>query len=506
MNSPRHGLRFAALLLVLGLGLLAQTVDVRILQTSDLHAAVEHSERNPAAGGWLRIATEIRRLRDQAGTDHTLVIDCGDTCQGSLIGVLTRGAIGPAMLNAVGYDVWVPGNHEFDFGPRRYVELCDAYQGTLLCGNVRVPVDGKLRRWPAWKLVTKGKARIAIIGANASYLRHWYFGKAGKFEVDLATKELKTIMPEVLRAKPDAIVLAIHQGWLEVDHRQVNEIPELVRLFPEVDLILGAHTHRARPGQRLGQKTWYVQPPPHGEAMVQVDMKVDVGAHRVVGIQSSLVEPSAEVAKDARVAQAVAPMLEKARQAAARQVGTVAEAISADGTPGIDCGTSELLCRVLSEAAKCPVVIHGRLTRNGLKPGPVTESDLFDLVPYENEIYVARLTPNELGTVIAEQWQNRKSYVYCGLYGIKATVGEGKAALGQIPQDIVGKDGRIAVAFNSYTAAGGGGRFPELAKILAQPASQRHGTGITTRDALRDYLGRHPDLKLAPKEWLTKGT
>jgi len=490
-------------LLLLAVGLAARTADLRILHTADLHAALEQG-REEGSGGMLRIATLIRRLRAEAGAERTLVVDCGDTCQGSLVGALTRGAIGPAVLNAVGYDVWVPGNHEFDFGTRRYVELCDAFAGTLLCGNVRVPVDGNLRSWPGWRMVERGGARIAVIGANASYLRNWYLDEAAHFEVDLAVDQLAALMPEILRAKPDAIVLAIHQGYMEADRRNVNEIPEIVRQFPEIDLILGAHTHLARPGQRLGVKTWYVQPPSHGASLVQVDLRLDLAAKQVVSIESKLVEADAAVPHDEATLAAVGPMLEAARKAAAQPVGSVARPLSAAGTPGIDCATSELLCRVLAEAARSPVVVHGRLSPVGLPAGPVHEAQLFDLVPYENEIFTARLTPAQLAAIVAEQWRNRNSYVFCGLYGVAATLDpEGKTAeLAPLPAAALDPDGRVLVAFNSYTAAGGGGRFAELVRILEEPASQRRGIGVSTRDALRDHLARNPGLEVAPKVWL----
>jgi 2',3'-cyclic-nucleotide 2'-phosphodiesterase (5'-nucleotidase family) len=233
-------------------------------------------------------------------------------------------------------------------------------------------------------------------------------------------------------------------------------------------------------------------------------MRIDLAGKQVASIESRLVEASADVPHDETTLAAVGTMLEAARTAAAKPIGNLASPLSADGTPGIDCGTSELICRVLAEAAHCPVVVHGKLSPLGLPAGPIREAQLFDLVPYENEIFTARLTPAQLATVVAEQWRNRKSYVFCGLYGVEAILDpEGKAAeLSPLPANALDADGRVLVAFNSYTAAGGGGRFPELAKILAEPASQLRGTGISSRDALRDYLVRNPGLDLAPKAWL----
>ena len=135
----------------------------------------------------------------------------------------------------------------------------------------------------------------------------------------------------------------------------------------------------------------------------------------------------------------------------------------------------------------------------------MAEAHLFELVPYENDIYTARLTAEELAEVVAEQWRNRKSYVFCGLYGVSASMDRDLARLDPLPQGLLGRDGRVQVAFNSYTAAGGGGRFPVLAEILDRPGSRKRNTGIATRDALRAFLKRHSALEIRPRAWLRKG-
>ena len=56
------------------------------------------------------------------------------------------------------------------------------------------------------------------------------------------------------------IVLAIHQAWTESpDPRNVNEVLDIIADFPEIDLVLGGHTHRRFPGDKISQSTWYVQ-------------------------------------------------------------------------------------------------------------------------------------------------------------------------------------------------------------------------------------------------------
>ncbi len=120
----------------------AESVKIRILQTTDVHSFIEHSD-NPQEGGWLRLATMIKQHRQK---EDCLLIDCGDTIQGSLSAIASRGEAAVEMLNYLKYDFWVPGNHELDFGIPRYVELLD--KDTILSakllgssGGIKCPVS-----------------------------------------------------------------------------------------------------------------------------------------------------------------------------------------------------------------------------------------------------------------------------------------------------------------------------------------------------------------------------
>ena len=58
-----------------------------------------------------------------AAKDHVLLVDNGDSIQGEPIGTMTRGEANIKLMNAVGYDIAIPGNHEFDYGMERFLEL-----------------------------------------------------------------------------------------------------------------------------------------------------------------------------------------------------------------------------------------------------------------------------------------------------------------------------------------------------------------------------------------------
>ena len=89
--------------------------DVVVLFTSDVHCGVEQGF------GYVGVAA-IRDAMEAAG-NHVLLVDNGDSIQGEPIGTMTTGSANVQLMNAVGYDIAIPGNHEFDYGMARFLEL-----------------------------------------------------------------------------------------------------------------------------------------------------------------------------------------------------------------------------------------------------------------------------------------------------------------------------------------------------------------------------------------------
>ncbi|MBO7090382.1 MAG: bifunctional metallophosphatase/5'-nucleotidase, partial [Victivallales bacterium] len=261
----------------------AELRDVVIMQTTDMHGVFDEEDGDgPSPGSWLRIATMAKRIR-QREEGKCILIDCGDNAQGTLTTALSRGMAGIVPLKTMKYDVWVPGNHELDYGVERFGELTEAVNDIVLCGNLYI--KGK-EPFPAWRMIERNGVKVAVIGMTASYTKNWLLpDEYEKLHVEKAFETLERIMPQVHQAKPDVIVLAAHQAWFEgSDTRGVNEISKIAKSFPEIDVILGAHSHRLLPGQRLGRRSWYMQPGCHGEYLGVVRVTVDMDLHAVVAV------------------------------------------------------------------------------------------------------------------------------------------------------------------------------------------------------------------------------
>ena len=494
--------------LLLFWAILAQAEEcvVRVLHTSDLHANLTGDDIAPAS--FAQLSTVLKQLRADA-PGPVLHIDTGDTIEGSLAGSLCKGRPILKALKQMGCDIWVPGNHEFDFGTQNFLDLAANCPITMLCGNLwrrEVPLK---EHYPAGKVLYCGKARIAVIGLTASYLPNWYLDDFHEaFEVESAEATLRRILPVVLAQKPDAIILAVHQGLTtrQNDPRGVNEVSRIAQLFPEIDLILGGHTHRAIPGKAI-RKSWYLQPAAHGEFIGLAELTIDLQEHRVVQITSRLVQPSVETTADPAILELLAPTLSAADEHGRTVIHEpLGREIGAKGQPGVSCPVSELICIALAEETGAEVALHGTLSTAILPAGqPFTNADLFAVVPYENTAVTAEVTAEELGQIVAEQWAQRKVYTYCGLWGATAVIDAGGIAcitgIGPgLAAPVPGR--RYRIVLNSHTAAGGG-RTPVLQRILANPAANLTDTGQNTRQILRDWLRKHPDdFTITPFRWI----
>ena len=494
----------------------AEEVQIQILHTTDIHSHIALPPNTDAAsknssGAMLQLGSLISVQRENFGKERTLLIDTGDTLQGTLVASLSKGQAGVQALLSMGYDVWVPGNHEFDFGIEHFFQLSEPLRPITLCGNLH-PL--KVEPYPAWKMFELGGARVAVIGATASYMRHWFIGEIESVcSVEMAAAMLERIMPDILAAKPDMIVLAIHQGILMgLDVRNVNEIYAIGRKFPEIDLILGGHTHLEFAGRKIGNRSWYVQPGAGAKCFAIVTATIDTEKHETVQIESFLRYSNLEgTPYYPPMYEVVAPWLAEEEQKGAEEICPPRRfAVTTEGTPGVSCQMSELIAKAIAEAVGADCALHGTLSAKILEADvPISFRDIYEVIPYENEIVEAWVTSEELAEIALEQWNQNSSYSYSGLYGAMLDVfvagkGAKKTAVvaGFGEQCAPPEEGRrYKLALNSFTAAGSG-RYPVLRRIMDDPESKMKKTGLAVREVVADYLKTHPDEDIRPVRWI----
>ena len=210
----------------------------------------EAAERFGRVGGFAHLKTLIDRLRAPAPS-RSLLLDGGDTWQGSGTALWTQGRDMVDACNLLGVDV-MTGHWEFTYPDAQTLANVEAFQGDFVAQNVRATEDALFEGVPVhdedtghvfrpYVMRELGGRRVAVIGQAFPYtpianpqrfIPHWSFGIQ---EDDLAELVASVRADE----KPDAVVVLSHNG-MDVDLKLASRVPG-------IDFILGGHTHDGVP-------------------------------------------------------------------------------------------------------------------------------------------------------------------------------------------------------------------------------------------------------------------
>ena len=171
----------------------AETVEIQLLATSDLHGKMlpyDYAlDEESTSGSLAQISTIIKELR----TDNTILIDNGDTIQGNSAELFLQDEIHPMIqgLNEIGYDIWVAGNHEFNFGMDTLEKVIGQSKQTFLCGNVYNPDGSSLGE--DYTIIEKDGVKIGLIGMVTPNITRWDAANLADCKVTDPVEETKEI-------------------------------------------------------------------------------------------------------------------------------------------------------------------------------------------------------------------------------------------------------------------------------------------------------------------------
>ena len=272
----------------------------------------EAAQKYGKVGGFAHLSTLIQRLRSEAGAGNSLLLDGGDTWQGSGTAYWTRGKDMVGAGNRLGIDV-MTGHWEFTYLDEEVIKNVLAFQGDFVAQNVRVTEDAlfdyrfedfpgydynSAQAFAPYTLKQVGGATVAIIGqafpytpiANPSrFIPDWTFG--------IQEERLQRLVQQIReQEKPDAVVLLSHNG-MDVDLKMASRVSGL-------DAILGGHTHDGIPAPSIirnpGGKTLVTNAGSNGKFVGVLDLdarngKVHGFNYRLLPVFSNLIEPDGEM-------------------------------------------------------------------------------------------------------------------------------------------------------------------------------------------------------------------
>lgn len=223
---------------------------LQILATSDLHGWFvpwDFSEDVPSTRGSLTyLATLIKARREE--NPNTILVDCGDTVQSNYVEYFIDHEKNPMLtaMNALGYDVWTFGNHEYNFSLSQRQALVDQFQGAALSGNVFMKDSGE-PYLPATAVVERGGVKVGFVGMTTPLIVEFEKGKTSLDEVEVRSPLdcIGKAIEDLKAQNVDAIVGLIHEGLEEENSVPGSGTKDLAEAFPDFDIIISGHAHAA---------------------------------------------------------------------------------------------------------------------------------------------------------------------------------------------------------------------------------------------------------------------
>jgi hypothetical protein len=221
----------------------------------------------------------------------------------------------------------------------------------------------------------------------------------------------------------------------------------------------------------------------------RVDLTFDLDTRKLVDRKVFTVLMDDRFAADPLVMELARGDLEASRADLAREVATVTREIDGQGRGS---GVARLLCEIFAAALKkrgTPVdgVFHGTFDKGNLQPGKLTVADCWQIIPYENMLVTAEVTPAELLAIVAEDAKVKDSDRTLWPLEVRRDVDGSPSGIARDGREVPA-DRRLSIAFNSYDAQSGGRRLMRMREILAAPEARRTTSPIDTRSALIDGL------------------
>ena len=217
--------------------------DIYILYTSDVHCGID--EGFGYAGLW-----EIRNNLEEKGY-ATILVDDGDAFQGESIGMISKGESIVKLMNAVGYDVAIPGNHDFDYGVDRLLELVKVADYPYICCNFNK--EGELVFAP-YLIKEVGDLKIAFVGVTTpdtitSSTPEFFQNEKGEFIYDFMRggdgQELyDAVQKAVDDARAEGADLVYGMGHLGLDEACSPWMySDVISNTNGIDVFLDGHSH-----------------------------------------------------------------------------------------------------------------------------------------------------------------------------------------------------------------------------------------------------------------------
>ena len=303
---------------------MAQEVNIKLLGTSDVHGRIVPwsygADVEDKSGSYAQIATYVKDVRKN--NKNVVLVEVGDAIQDNQIDVFAKDKKYykdhpiPKVLNEMKYDVFVLGNHEFNFGMEALDEILKDIKAKKLTANFYYKKNDK-RYIDATTIIEKDGVKLGIIGLSTPM--------SAKFEEDTGNlKDMKFTSPteeartqvEKLKAKGvDAIIAVTHMGIENENNIPDTGMRDVINAVDGIDVVIAGHMHKDVPSETI-KNTLITEPHRYGTVVSEVDLTFDINDKKEVKLvkKESKTVPVKALEADKKIEEIYKPYHEKLRE------------------------------------------------------------------------------------------------------------------------------------------------------------------------------------------------
>jgi 2',3'-cyclic-nucleotide 2'-phosphodiesterase/3'-nucleotidase/5'-nucleotidase len=513
-----------------------EELKVQILQTSDMHGRFINydyaTDRPTASGSFAAAATKIKELRKEIPL--TFVIDTGDAFQDNgneLFSSNQNKNPMALMFNALRYDTFTLGNHEFDQGVDNLTNIIRALkQPEVLTGNVR-DGEGNLIARP-YVILNRGGLRLAVVGMTNPNLPRWSAAEnlaEHGYTVTDPADEMPAVAADI-KDNADLIVYAMHLP-LEPEYTPTDNYSYLVPAFPHTNAALMGHAHAVINTEIDGVPALMPGSRASHLGRIVYTLKKTAEGFDIADVQHELV-PLENVTDDAAMVRLTADAHKKALADARTVIGrlTGGPLVPPDEVKGIPQAQLEptALIAFINEVQMFYTgadVASAALFRSdaNLEPGNITRAGVSLIYMYDNTLRAYNMTGAQLkkymewsaayfntfkeGDLTVSFNPDIRGYNYDMFSGVQYDIDISQPAGSRI-KNVRYPDGRplgdsdkLVVAVNDYRGQGAISRelFPNGEVTLAVDLTTTLGDEARIRTLIGRYIVEEKDGVLTPE-------
>ncbi|MBI9099608.1 MAG: 5'-nucleotidase C-terminal domain-containing protein [Spirochaetaceae bacterium] len=429
-----------------------------IAHTNDTHARVLEGKYDGM--GFAKIATKVKTLRED--NPNFLLLDAGDTFHGTTFATLSEGETITKLVNMLGYDAIAAGNHDFNYGYKRLLELNEMTDAPIVAANV-LGEDGKAIFAP-YIIKDVNGLLVGIFGLSTPETLTKTHPKNVEGLTFAEPVDYAKMMVKELEGKVHIIIALAHLG-VDEETPEMWRSTTVAREVDGLDLIIDGHSHTALDEGVLVGDTLVVQTGYHDMNLGVVNITYKDG---VVTAKADLFtkEEAADLSEDAGVMALIGEIEEANKTLTDVVVGHTDVALDGERA-NVRTGSTNLgvlITDALLDVTGAQISLqNGGGIRTSIDVGPVTKGEIISVLPFGNTVVVKEIS----GAQVIEAIENgiaaypAASGAYCHMGGLTFSFDETQPA-GSRVTEVVMADGSLidpaamySVATNDFTAAGG---------------------------------------------------